>query len=98
DKPLPRFLCVLDGRELEEDEDVIWILHFSEDALNRRLLTRLRAILFEHRPPSVVVANLDPGDDERGHGRSSRVEGRDPSRDSCWAWIEEPAASDHPLE
>jgi hypothetical protein len=65
DQPALRFSCVLRGFELEEDEDVARIVDIAVNALNFRLLACLRAILVEHRPPPVVVAHVDPGDDER---------------------------------
>src|SRR5206468_12068111 len=43
---------------------------------------RPRAILVEHRPPRVVVANVDSGDDERRHRLAPLGRGRDRSNGS----------------
>src|SRR5436309_4891864 len=64
---MPRFVRVVNGLELEEDEDVVRVVDVSEDSLHLRLFARTRPILIEHRPPGVVVADVDSGDDERSH-------------------------------
>src|SRR5919198_655437 len=67
---LPR---VLERGELEIDEDVVRVVSVAEDPLHRRLLARPRPVLVEHRPPRVVVADVDPRDDEaRYAGNASR--------------------------
>src|SRR5437773_2400084 len=64
---MPRFVRVVNGLEFEEDEDVVRVVDVSEDSLHLRLFARTRPILIEHRPPGVVVADVDSGDDERSH-------------------------------
>src|SRR5919198_1233707 len=61
---LPR---VLERRELEVDEDVVRVVRVAEDSLHRRLLAGPRPVLVEQRPPRVIVAHVDPGDDEARH-------------------------------
>jgi hypothetical protein len=54
-------------RELEEDKHVIRVVRAPKDALCGRSLSGTRSVLLEHRPPGVVVANLEASDDERRH-------------------------------
>ena len=46
---------------------MVRIVDATEHTLDRRLFAHVRLVLVEHRPPRVVIADLDPGDDERGH-------------------------------
>jgi hypothetical protein len=71
-QPAARLLRVIDGVELEIDENVIRILDTAEHSLHLRFLAGARAVLVEHRPPGVVVPDLDPGDDEGVH-RAARL-------------------------
>src|SRR5262249_46147912 len=80
EEPPLRLLRISDRVKLEEDEDMVRIVDSAEYALNRRLLPGVWSILVEHRPPFLVVADLNPGDDERrnrpllGFGNGCRSE------------------------
>lgn len=65
EKPALRRASILERGELEQDEDVAWIVCAAKDALRGRLFSGPGMVLVEHWPPSVVVANLNAGDDER---------------------------------
>jgi hypothetical protein len=43
------------------------VVDAAEDTLARHLLQRTRSILVEHRPPALVVADVDARDDEPRH-------------------------------
>ena len=49
--PVARLVRILDGLELEDDEQVIRILDAAEHALHAGLLAGTRPVLVEHRPP-----------------------------------------------
>jgi hypothetical protein len=67
DKPALCLAGIVDRSELEKYEHLIRIIRGTKDALCGRLLPRTRSVLLKHRPPSVVVANLNAGDDEGRH-------------------------------
>jgi hypothetical protein len=46
--PTASFIRVVDGGELEEDENVVRVVDAAEDTLHLRVLSRLRAILADN--------------------------------------------------
>src|SRR5919106_2901833 len=64
------FLSVVDGFELQQDEHMVRVVNAAKYALHPCVLSGPWPILIEHRAPRVVVADLNPGDDERVHLRS----------------------------
>jgi hypothetical protein len=71
---LPPFFRVFERVELDKDEDVVRVVDDAEDALDLGLLARPGLVLVEHGPSRVVVACLNPSDDECGRGNSFRWE------------------------